>query len=177
METPSDTPIKHPKIGTWIASCGPKPTPWPSSVVVCCFAMILAIALPFVPFFVHVPPERAGHNWPLYGASAFFVLGCVTYVVILLKFSRSPQVDLYTGGVRYETNDEEWILTWQEMAHVKIVTIYDTWYSHYRTCMITNARHKVLRFDDRVRGEPEKVINAIRRNAPHVEETELDMGA
>lgn len=177
MEIPhkSDAASAHPKLGDWITRCGRKPTPSPSSIVFLCMLMILAIGVPS--FIQYYPPPPETFSLPLvYSISAIVVLGCIASAIIFLTCSKAPQVDLYSGGIRFQQDDKDWNLAWQDMDHVEITTIYDTWYSHFRCCVITTASHEVLQFADRVKGDPAKVIDAIRLNAPNVEESEVDLG-
>jgi hypothetical protein len=117
------------------------------------------------------------------GARPVFIgigIAMIAIAVLCLLFMalwKNPQVDLYSNGIRFMAKGTEQFIHWAQMDKVKVTTIYDTRFSHYRTVMISAAGQEDIQFESKLEGQPDQIIDSILQSAPNVELAEVDMGA
>ena len=97
--------------------------------------------------------------------------------LVFMMLWKNPQVDLYSNGIRFMAKGTEHFIGWRQMQTVKVTTIYDTRFSHYRTVLISRSGHKDLEFESKLEGQPDRVIDGIMQGAPYVERAEVDFGS
>ena len=176
QELTSDAPTEHPELGKWVTRCGPKGKASTFGLVILFGFMASGLVCMIAGLVVTPKPGSESAPAVFIGLGIAIVLIGILCLVIMLLL-RYPQVDLYTGGVRFKSKAVEEMVPWERIEGVLITTIYDTRFSSYRTVAISIAGKDDLSFESKLEGEPDRVIDSIAQNAPNVETKEIDLGA
>lgn len=172
----SNAPKSHRELGQWITRCGPKGKASSFGMVILVGFMLVGFGSLIAGFLVTPIPGNEIATPIFIGIGiAMIVIGLLCLVFMAL--SKNPQIDLYSNGIRFMEKGTEHFIAWTQMEKVKVTTIYDTRFSHFRTVQISRRGLEILSFASKLEGQPDQVIQHILKHAPNVEQAEIDMGA
>lgn len=172
---PTDAPLNHDKLGQWLTSCGPRGKFSTFGKVLCISAIVLGIFGSLAGVFVTpIPGNEFMSPLFLWGGLVVSLAG----VGLLLSplFTVTPQVDLYSSGIRFKDKNVVEFIPWTKISNAIITTIYETRFSSLRTARLTVDGVGELNFGTRTEGEPEVIIDAIGNSVTSVEYKEVDFG-
>jgi hypothetical protein len=172
----SDAPKSHQDLGQWITRCGPKSKASTFGLVILFGFMLSGLGCLIAGITVTPQPGSEGAR-PVFIGIGIAMIAIAVLCLLFMALWKNPQVDLYSNGIRFMAKGTEQFIHWAQMDKVKVTTIYDTRFSHYRTVMISAAGQEDIQFESKLEGQPDQIIDSILQSAPNVELAEVDMGA